>query len=320
MVLGKLFSGLKSGLRGRKPASSTADQATEKKPSIFEAYYDEELQIPQAAQDPLLLKDVFLLQPQTDRPRTTIALFFPKERLIAIRDPNSGQIAAIQPFKHIGNAVPIIGRWGPKGQSRLGLHDPTTGAWLIWNNPADSQPSHRFIYGPAGLGWIPLTGNWTGSGLDGIGLYDPNTSTFLLKHQLEGGDPDRTFMYGPPAFGWKPVMGDWDGDGQSAPGLYDPEQGVFYLNNDLEGGEHELKVQFTVDNASWEPLVGDWAGIGRDSVGVFDPVRKAFHLAAEIGQDAIHESFVFDPAPGHAVPMTLDWPFDWTEPHSRKAV
>ena len=186
--------------------------------------------------------------------------------------------------------LPIAGDWNGDGVDTVGLYDPTTSTFYLWNsipskglnNPSTADAI--FTFGTAETGWLPVVGDWNGDGKDTIGLYDPATSTFYLRNTNNSGNADVTFVYGAAGAGWLPIAGDWDGNRRDTLGLYDPTRSVFMLRNttSLQGpndmGYADVTFLYGQANAGWLPLAGDWNGDGTDTIGVYDPTRSLFML------------------------------------------
>ena len=192
--------------------------------------------------------------------------------------------------------LPIAGDWNGDGVDTVGLYNPATSTFYLWNSTSPqgfNDPSTAdviFTYGAAGAGWLPIAGDWDGNGTDTLGLYNPATSTFYLRNttSLQGptdkGYADVTFHYGAAGAGWLPIAGDWDGNRKDTIGLYNPATSTFYLRNttSLQGpndkGYADVAFSFGAAGAGWKPIAGDWNGDGTDTIGLYDPTRSMFFL------------------------------------------
>lgn len=175
--------------------------------------------------------------------------------------------------------LPLMGDWNGDGIDSIGLYDPATGTFRLWNSDEKEEEDIRFTFGTGGQGLVPLVGDWDGDRIDTPALYDPHTSTFRFLSHNAPDSRETPMQYGPPGKGWLPVAGDWNSDGLATIGLYDPARGLFNLKNQPRGRpDDEIIFEFGVPGDVRIPIAGDWNGDRVDSVGLYYPADSVFHL------------------------------------------
>ncbi|MDD5469509.1 MAG: DUF4215 domain-containing protein [Candidatus Peribacteraceae bacterium] len=110
-------------------------------------------------------------------------------------------------------SIPIAGDWNGDGTDTVGLYNPTTSVFTLWNeNAAGAAPAFTTPYGSPGAGWLPLAGDWDGDGVDTISLYDPDASYFYIINTNAAPSPGYAeigFGYGAEGSGGVPIAGDF---------------------------------------------------------------------------------------------------------------
>lgn len=145
----------------------------------------------------------------------TIGLYSPVNGRFLLRNSNTAGLPDVEtPFgpKNASPAlIPLVGNWsGGDSIDGIGLYNPTTGQFLLKDNPATGGAADFvFTFGAGGQGYLPVVGNWDDDDTDNVGLYDPATRTFFLRTANAGGPADIVVRYGPTNL--TPVAGDYDG-------------------------------------------------------------------------------------------------------------
>ena len=236
--------------------------------------------------------------------RDTVALYYPDEQLIFIRDSDSGEVERYFKWHDPNEArcTPIFGDWFGTGESLLGLYDPMHSTFTLFADQAASEVAFFFYFGPPAAGWIPLAGDWNGDGRSGIGLFDPVARRFLLKNELVGAPPDEEFIMNVEGQVVFPLVGDWDGDGKDEVGLFDPAMATFSLI-----GKFQIETRAFPDcSPNARPLAGDWWGLGYDIPGIYEPESHRFTIIGNEGvQDGEKRTFEFSMPRAGGYPLSI---------------
>lgn len=255
-----------------------------------------------APQAPLRIRDVFLLDNLTAKPKSTVGLLFQNPGVAVIRDPYRGSVGRLLPWRLDGVSFALYGDWLGTGIESIGFFHRPSRYFFLWRSDSIGEPEIQFPFGPHDSNWIPLVGDWNGDGLDGVGFYDPDRSVFMLRNQLTAPAlPELEFAFGSQGKGWLPVAGDWNGDGVDGIGLFDPATATFYLRDNLSEGPFQHKLRLDRVGPGCLPIAGDWNGDGVDGVGCYDGSNGSFHLRNVLSDGGPEESFKFGP---HEIPGT----------------
>ena len=145
------------------------------------------------------------------------------------------------------------------GMADIAVYRPSTGHWVIFNQPAVQfgDPSD-----------IPVPGDYLAAGNLDIAVFRPSTGQWFIRNQptVQWGDP-----------GDVPVPGDFDGDGATDVAVYRPSTGQWFVRN-----------LFTVNfggPGGYVPVVGDYNGDGIDDVAVFQRSTGMWFIR---NQGAVH--------------------------------
>jgi hypothetical protein len=151
------------------------------------------------------------------------------------------------------------------GDDTVGLVDPTTGLWRLYNDLGNMAT--EFYYGVPGD--IPFMGDWNGDGIDTPGLYRQADGFVYLRNLNTQGIADIRFFFGNP--GDVPIAGDFNGDGFDTLSIYRPSNQTFYIINKLganNGGLGAADSSYVFGNPGDKPFVGDFDGDGVDTAGL----------------------------------------------------
>ncbi len=146
----------------------------------------------------------------------SVGVYSPVRGLFLLRNSNDSGSPHIQtpfgPKNATPELIPIAGNWsGGDSIDGIGLYNPTTGRFLLKDDPTTAGPGDfAFGFGAVGRGLIPIVGNWDDDDRDNVGLYDPAERTFFLRMTQSDGPADRAFRFGPK--GLMPVAGNFDGN------------------------------------------------------------------------------------------------------------
>ena len=185
---------------------------------------------------------------------------------------------------------------------QVGMHDPTTGQWLI--RDADGRARPPFYYGDPGD--IPMACDWDGlDGVSTVGLYRPASGFMHLRNSNDFGTAEASFHFGIPED--RPICGDWDGNGTDTIGVYRPPTGTFYLSNTNATKFADIEVVLVAQGTV--PLAGDWDGDGDDTIGLYDPVGRTLSLTNSLDSPAIDISYAYNTIPEDRI-ITGDWDGD----------
>lgn len=186
-----------------------------------------------------------------------------------------------------------------KDADKVGVYDPTTGTWALWDLANSSIIFTKF----GGPEYKPIVGDWNGDGFTKLGIYNEQTNNFTFKNYQEnetlhlgwagitpvvgtGQDgKDRVIVYDSNGTwarwnsqngstdkvnttykGATLISGDWNGDKTSDLGIYNGSAGTFILPNQNET-DFNTTISLPIRGA---PVAGDWDGNGKDEVGIFD--------------------------------------------------
>ncbi len=163
-------------------------------------------------------------------------------------------------FSDFAGFLPIAGNWGGDPADEVGLYDPVSGRFYLFDLGPDRtlQLLSTFTLGEGGRGNLPLAGNWNGDGTDTVGLRLAATGEFALRDEGSNGNYDHVFEVEGSQPGWLPFAGNWRPAGTSGVGLYDPIAGGIYLRADLTSGpaEWEFDPGLSAEEGPFVPVFG----------------------------------------------------------------
>ena len=160
--------------------------------------------------------------------------------------------------------VPVVGDWDGDGLDTVSTYVPSSGTFLLSNNPATGQHQYLIRYGNANA--QPLVGDWDGDGKDNIGVRMGNRFYLRTSPITSATETTISVAYGDAPD--QPLIGDWDGDGKDNVGVYRGGNIRYYLRLGANTEATENTVVVPYGNANSVPLVGDWDGDGKDNIGV----------------------------------------------------
>jgi hypothetical protein len=166
-----------------------------------------------------------------------------------------------QYFFGYAGAIPVVGNWGGKGSTRIGIYDPSALTWnLDMNGNGTWDGSTIDKYGYFGLaGGTPVVGDWNGDGSTEIGMYLDNAWYMDVNGNgyWDGEPTDKYGFFGLP--GGIPVTGDWSGDGKSKIGMLVGGT-TWYLdvnnNGYWDGAPTDMLANFGTTGSA--PAIGKW--------------------------------------------------------------
>ncbi|MEV4378437.1 M23 family metallopeptidase [Streptosporangium sp. NPDC049644] len=219
--------------------------------------------------------------------------------------------AHTQPVVSYGNSpmIPISGDWDGDGKDTPSAYDPTTGRFLLSNNPTTGAAQHIITYGNPNAD--PLVGDWDGDGKDNIGVRMGYTFCLRTSPITTPTETTQTIAYGDAPM--RPLIGDWDGDGKDTPSAYDPTTGRFLLSNNPTTGAAQHIITYGNPNA--DPLVGDWDGDGKDNIGVRMGNAFSFRTSPITTPTETTQSISYGDGSPHDLPITGDWNGDGKDTH-----
>ena len=168
----------------------------------------------------------------------------------------------------------VAGDWDGDGVASLGIYDPDTGTFSLWDGDPRGTRDHAVQIGNlSGPAWQPLVGDWNGDGIDTVGLYNARTGRVALRNSNRSGPPDLTYVL---AFPINPgaglvVAGDWTDKGYDTVGVYDKATSVFFLKDSHTTGRADHAIRFNAWKDGLLPLAGDWDWSQSSRVGLYDP-------------------------------------------------
>ena len=249
--------------------------------------------------------DAFLFDEQPWRAPDTVALHYPEQDCVVIRDPFSGEAARFIEWKSDQALLPLFGDWKGTGRTGMGFYHADSAEAILYADLSFTSPSFRFLFGKPGSGWWPMVGDWDGDGRETLGLFDPESRLFMLHNRHEDGLPELFFPYGPPRSNWLPMAGNWGTARKDSVGLYDPNDRLFWLKHEPLDGLPDLMIRSQVTGETLLPIAGDWEGRGHDTVGLYDPERGIFYMNSRV--DGCERAFGFGPAGLDARPLVVSW-------------
>jgi hypothetical protein len=249
--------------------------------------------------------DAFLFDEPPLRAPDTVALHYPEQCCVVIRDPFSGEAARFIEWECEQPLSPLFGDWNGTGRSGMGFYHAESAEAILYDDLSFNSPSFRFLFGKPGSGWWPLVGDWDGDGRETVGLFDPESRLFMLHNRHEDGLPDLFFPYGPPQSNWLPMAGNWGLARRDSVGLYDPNDRLFWLKHEPLDGLPDLLIRSQVCGETLLPIAGDWEGRGHDTVGLYDPLQGLFYVNSRV--DGRERTFRFGPALLGARPLVVQW-------------
>ncbi|MGW2199705.1 hypothetical protein ACWCSH_46170 [Streptosporangium sp. NPDC001682] len=205
--------------------------------------------------------------------------------------------------------IPISGDWDGDGKDTPSAYDPTTGRFLLSNNPTTGAAQHIITYGNPNAD--PLVGDWDGDGKDNIGVRMGYTFYLRTSPITTPTETTQTIAYGDAPM--RPLIGDWDGDGKDTPSAYDPTTGRFLLSNNPTTGAAQHIITYGNPNA--DPLVGDWDGDGKDNIGVRMGNAFSFRTSPITTPTETTQSISYGDGSPHDLPITGDWDGDGKDTH-----
>lgn len=189
---------------------------------------------------------------------------------------------------------PIIGDWDNDEEDEVGVHDPTTGKWILFdlNRTSCKEEGTICLSAVADLaiganGDQPLIGDWGGIGSigDQFGLYEPTSGWARLEPDFSSDDLMFMFEYligGAGADEIQAFAGEWNTNTPETAAIYSPATGKFsYATSD--GGT--TFVSFNAETLTG-PLTGGVAfpitDLSGDSrfMGLFFEAEKYVYLFA----------------------------------------
>lgn len=249
--------------------------------------------------------DAFVFEQPPVRSPDTVALYYPEQHCVVIRDPYTGAAARFIEWDYPQPLQPLFGDWNGDGRQGFGLFDPEAARAILYDGFDFATPAHHFAFGRPGADWVALVGDWDGDGKETIGLFDPAMRLFMLHNRHEEGLPDLFFPYGPPDSGWLPLSGNWGKAQKDSVGLYDPADRIFWLKHEPTHGLPDMLIRNRIAKPGLIPMAGDWEGLGSDTVGLYDPANGVFfmnHLKS--GKE---QAFRFGGAGVVARPLAVQW-------------
>jgi len=171
-----------------------------------------------------------------------------------------------RPVISYGNVpmVPIVGDWDGDGLDTVSAYLPTSGTFLLSNNPITGQHQYSVRYGDPNA--VPLVGDWDGDGKDNVGVRMGNRFYLRTSPITSATETTISVAYGDAPD--KPIIGDWDGDGKDNVGIYRGAGFRFYLRTSANTNPAEVTTVVAYGNPNSTPLVGDWDNDGTDNIGV----------------------------------------------------
>ena len=226
----------------------------------------------------------------------------------ALSDDVTSNVNTRPKFRY-GNTpmVPIVGDWDGDGTDTVSTYDPTTGQFLISNDPTTGTAQYTFMYGNPGA--VPLVGDWDGDGADNVGVR--MSHVFFLRTSAVGDPTETTHSVAYGDSGDAPIIGDWDGDGTDNVGIYRQSEGRFYLRTTANTDPTETTSVVWYGNPDAAPLIGDWNGDGTDNVGV--RMGNVFFFRSESDQPESTVSIAYGNGSGNEAPVVGDWNGDGTD-------
>ena len=179
---------------------------------------------------------------------------------VTVTDGDPGGTSAVK------NAfVSVNGESVAEGDHRIGLVDPATGRWHLYNE-AGSLATQFFFGNP---GDYPFMGDWDGDGIETPGLYRQSDGFVYLTNTNSTSTADISFFFGNP--GDIPIAGDFNGDGFDTVSIFRPSNQTAFIINELGedgGGLGAADVAYVIGNPGDKPFVGDFDGDGVETVGL----------------------------------------------------
>ncbi len=170
------------------------------------------------------------------------------------------------------SATVFAGDWDGDGVASVGVYDPDTGTFTLWNDEPKGKPNYELqVAGLSGPSLQPVVGDWDGDGIDTVGLYSASTGEVRLRNKNSNGSADEVYRFALPFQDGIAVAGDWLGQGYDTIGVYETHGSVFYLRDSHTTGGADHAVAFEAWKQGLLPLAGDWNWTQMSKLGLYDP-------------------------------------------------
>ena len=161
--------------------------------------------------------------------------------------------------------VSVSGESVAEGDHRIGLVDPATGVWRLYDGAGNLAT--QFFFGNPGD--YPFMGDWDGDGIETPGLYRQSDGFVYLTNTNSTSTANISFFFGNP--GDIPIAGDFNGDGFDTVSIFRPSNQTAFIINELGedgGGLGAADTAYVIGNPGDKPFVGDFDGNGTETVGL----------------------------------------------------
>jgi len=176
------------------------------------------------------------------------------------------------------------------GGHRMGLVDPATGRWYLYDALGMSTTS--FFFGNPGD--YPFLGDWNCNGVETPGVYRQADGYVYLRSSNTQGNADISFYFGNP--GDVPIAGDVDADGCDTVSIYRPSNQTFYIINELGASDRGLGAadfSYVFGNPGDTPFVGDFDGDGVETAGLHRESTGLVYFRNSHTQGNADSQFIF---------------------------
>jgi hypothetical protein len=179
---------------------------------------------------------------------------------VTVADGDPGGTSAVEEA-----FVSVSGESVAGGDHKIGLVDPATGVWRLYDETGNLA-THFFFGNP---GDYPFMGDWDGDGIETPGLYRQSDGFVYLTNENSTSTADISFFFGNP--GDIPIAGDFNGNGFDTVSIFRPSNQTAFIINELGedgGGLGAADTAYVIGNPGDKPFVGDFDGNGTETVGL----------------------------------------------------